>query len=211
MQETRRQILEILKRRGEVTVQELSRELALTSVTVRHHLEVLRSEGYITDPEARRSNRPGRPRYVYRLTAMAADLFPSNYSGLAEALLTAMEGQLSAETREVLLHAAAKRIAAEAEPLPEEPDERMQHVVAFLNQRGFTARWEGVGEGEYLIYIANCPYHYVTQGHPQVCRLDELTLGYLTKGQLSRVRGYANRGEVCVYRVRIGQAAEKET
>ncbi len=210
MQETRRQILEILKRRGEVTVQELSRELALTSVTVRHHLEVLRSEGYITEPEARRSNRPGRPRYVYRLTAMAADLFPSNYSGLAEALLAAMERQLSVEEREALLHTAAKRIAAEAEPLPEEPDERVQKVVAFLNQHGFTARWErvgevGNGEVEYLIHIANCPYHYVTQGHPQVCRLDELTLAYLTGGELSRVRGYANRGEVCVYRVRIGR------
>ena len=38
MQDTRQQILEILKRLGEVTVQELSRELGLTSVTVRSNL-----------------------------------------------------------------------------------------------------------------------------------------------------------------------------
>ena len=53
MQDTRQQILEILKRLGEVTVQDLSNELRLTSVTVRHHLEILRSEGYITEPEIR--------------------------------------------------------------------------------------------------------------------------------------------------------------
>ncbi len=62
MQDTRQQILEIMKRLGEVTVQDLSTELGLTSVTVRHHLEILRSEGYISDPEIVRSSRPGRPR-----------------------------------------------------------------------------------------------------------------------------------------------------
>jgi DeoR family suf operon transcriptional repressor len=103
MQDTRQQILEILKRLGEVTVQELSNELQLTSVTVRHHLEILRSEGYITEPEIRHSNRPGRPRYVYRLTSTAADLFPNNYSGLASALLDSIRECVSQDDQDFML------------------------------------------------------------------------------------------------------------
>ena len=158
MQDTRQQILEILKRRGEVTVQELSRELNLTSVTVRHHLEILRSEGYITEPEIHRSNRPGRPRYVYRLTSTAADLFPNNYSGLANAMLDTLKTCLPQEEQLNFLRETAKRMVAGAGDLPSNRDARMDSALAFMNQQGFVARWDKDKDGQYFIYVSSCPY-----------------------------------------------------
>lgn len=205
MQDTRRQILEILKRHGEVTVQDLSSELGLTSVTVRHHLEILRSEGYITEPEVRRSNRPGRPRYVYRLTSTAADLFPNNYSGLATALLDTLEEALPPEQREDLLAATAQRMAEEVGELPADPAQRVESVTAFLKKQGFVIRWEQDQEGRFLIHISNCPYHYVAQKHGETCAIDEMMLSHLFDGTLTRVEGHAHKGGVCTYAIELSE------
>ncbi len=212
MQDTRWQILEILKKCGEVTVQELSRRLDLTSVTVRHHLEILRAEGYVTDPEIRHSNRPGRPRYIYKLAEAAADLFPNNYRGLAEALLETIQENVEPGMYHELLDKTAQYLAASVGELPEDRDERMECIVAYLNQQGFIARWrkeqwsgdlaQRKPEGaDYYIYISNCPYHYVAQHHSGTCEIDERLIQLLTEGKLERVEGYASQNETCVYRI----------
>jgi predicted ArsR family transcriptional regulator len=193
--------LEILKRRGEITVQELSQELDLTSVTVRHHLEILRSEGYITDPEVRRSNRPGRPRYVYRLTSMAADLFPNNYSGLADALLRALNENVDEEQREALLEKTAHKLSEGAEDLPEDREARLDGIVSYLKKLGFVSRWEETEAGEYNLYVCNCPYHYVAESHPEVCQIDRIMLGELTGARLERFQGHASNNALCGYQL----------
>ncbi len=201
MQDTRQQILEILKRKGEVTVQELSRELTLTSVTVRHHLEILRSEGYITEPEVRRSCRPGRPRYVYRLTSTAADLFPTNYSGLANALLEALKNTIEPEKRKELLRDVGRQLAAGAGELPEEHEKRLNYVIAYIKQLGFVARWERDANGAYHIFVCNCPYHYVAQYHPETCLIDEVMLAELTGATLTRTEERASEDAFCRYQL----------
>ncbi|MBN1260875.1 MAG: ArsR family transcriptional regulator [Anaerolineae bacterium] len=201
MQDTRQQILEILKRHGEVTVQELSRELGLTSVTVRHHLEILRSEGYITEPEVRRSNRPGRPRYVYRLTSMAADLFPNNYSGLANALLEVLQKDVAPQERQRIIEGVARQLASGAGELPEAPEERLDSIISYIKQLGFVARWEKGHADDYHIYICNCPYHYVAQNHPETCTIDEIMLRSLTGAHLERIQGRASHNAICGYEV----------
>ncbi len=202
MQDTRQQILEILKRRGEITVQDLSRALKLTSVTVRHHLEILRSEGYITEPEVRRSSRPGRPRYVYRLTSTAADLFPNNYSGLANALFTALTEHTNAEEREQLLKEAAQNLALGVGELPTAPLPRLQAIVSYLKQLGFVTRLETQPDGEHYLHICNCPYHYVAQQHPEICKLDFYMLqALLDPATLERLPGHAFEDDLCRYKI----------
>lgn len=203
MQDTRQQILEIMKRHGEVTVQELSNELGLTSVTVRHHLEILRSEGYISDPEVRRSNRPGRPRYVYHLTSTAADLFPNNYSGLASALLGSIAECMSPEERDEILEHAAERIAQRATNLPDRPRDRVESVVTFLNQQGYVSRWEEDDEHDqrYLIYVSSCPYFHVSQAYSETCEIDRHMMQLLAgpETQVKRLKNAGSKGGLCVY------------
>lgn len=203
MQDTRQQILEIMKRHGEVTVQELSNELGLTSVTVRHHLEILRSEGYISDPEVKRSNRPGRPRFVYRLTSTAADLFPNNYSGLASALLGSIEECMAPEERDDLLQRAARRIAERVGDLPLNPRDRIQSVVTFLNQQGYVSRWEKDADkkGQFFIYISSCPYFHVSQTHSETCQIDRNMVQLLAgpETRVQRLKDEAKSSGLCVY------------
>ena len=212
MQDTRQQILEILKRDQEGTVQDLSQQLGLTSVTVRHHLEILRAEGYITEPEVQRSNRPGRPRYIYQLTSTAADLFPNNYSGLTNALLDALEDRLSPQEYVELLEDAAHRMADKAGRLPLDPKdrvERVERITDFLNCQGFVARWEEEGDGRFSITISNCPYHYVVQQHTEVCRIDEVILQSLVGGELTPKKREAYEGGLCRYELSWSEEANE--
>ena len=183
MQDTRQQILEIIKRHGEATVRELSQELGLTSVTVRHHLEILRSQGYISDPEISRTNKPGRPRFVYRLTSTAADLFPNNYSGLASALLEAVEDCIP--------------------PLPQDPQERIDSIVLFLNQQGYVSRWveDPKHPRRYLIHISSCPYQHVSETHSAPCHIDQHLIEILAgeNAVVTRTETGAKDGKLCTY------------
>ncbi len=203
MQDTRQQILEIIKRHGEATVRELSQELGLTSVTVRHHLEILRSQGYIADPEISRTNKPGRPRFVYRLTSTAADLFPNNYSGLASALLEAVEDCVPPSACQALLELTAKHIAERAGPLPQDPQERVESIVRFLNQQGYVSRWvkDPKHPGRYLIHISSCPYQHVSETHSAPCYIDQHLIEILAgeSAVVTRVETKAKDGKLCTY------------
>ena len=84
MQETRRQILDILKAAGEATVDEIVEALHerrgkdITAVTVRHHLIRLQEDQLIAAPQLRHRNTPGRPQHIYALTEKATAQFPNN-------------------------------------------------------------------------------------------------------------------------------------
>ncbi len=202
MQDTRQRILKIIEERGEATVKELSEALGLTSVTIRHHLEILKREGYVSAPQIRRSSRPGRPRYVYCLAPRAIDLFPSNYNGLAESLLAALESHLPQEERRRILETVGRAMAAQVGPLPKEQDARIQAVLDYMKQLGFTARAEKVEEGRYRLYISHCPYRRISRAHPETCYVDETMLTVLTGGHLHRLSGErAGEDHLCSYEI----------
>ncbi len=177
MQQTRQYILEILHERGEATVDELVQSLrerinhAITAVTVRHHLDILRSEELISAPAIRRRRTPGRPVYVYQLAEKALEYFPNNYQNLAAALLNQIKTTLPSGQINVILERVADQMVANAEILNLPMENRLEHVVLYLNQQGYDAAWETCPEG-YLIHTHNCPYHQIAGDHQELCGMD---------------------------------------
>jgi predicted ArsR family transcriptional regulator len=203
MQATRKRILEILKERGQATVDELSEQLDLTSVTVRHHLDVLRSDGLIEPPVVRHRSSPGRPQYVYMLASRAADYFPRNFGGLSNRLLDSMRTNLDENQINVIFEGVTNRFAAEA-PQPvagEALEETVERVTTFLDAHGYVARWERVADG-YLIHTSNCPYEGSASGYPELCAMD-LALVTSLLGQAPERQGRLVEGcGSCCYLVR---------
>jgi predicted ArsR family transcriptional regulator len=85
LESTRQAILQILRRRGGVSVDELATELGLAGATVRRHLDVLLRDDYVRVSQAR--GRTGRPRYLFTLTEAGEELFPHHYVRLTSRLL----------------------------------------------------------------------------------------------------------------------------
>jgi predicted ArsR family transcriptional regulator len=204
MQVTRQRILEILKERGEATIDELSEALELTSVTIRHHLDILRGEGLVEVPEVKRRATPGRPQFVYTLTDAAGDYFPKNYAGFANLMISEIKGRLEPAELDRILRGMAHRMAADApKPSPGESlEQRLTRLVNFLNQKGYIAKWEKSQEGDsYFLHTSNCPYRDISHNHTQVCVMDTTLISELLGAVPERV-SWMTAGEFeCTYHI----------
>ncbi len=203
MQKTRQKILQYLKQHGEATVEDLSRTLDdLTPVTVRHHLDVLRSDGMVSAPEIRHRTTPGRPRYVYGLTEKAESIFPKNVNSLATHMISELKQTVNDSQLNVIFEGLADRMASEFDAGPEgEPFEaRLDRVVTHLTEHGYEARWEPNDQG-YVIHTSNCPYGGVADNHDEICLLDIRYISHLL-GVIPRRLGHLREGEEsCSYLV----------
>ena len=196
----RQQIVEILKRTGSATVEELSESLGINSVTVRHHLDVLQSEGLIAEPLIQHRSTAGRPQYKYALSAAANKVFPKNYNGLAGQLLEEIKSRHDAREIKVIFEDMGHRIAAElpAAVTGETTEQRLDRITDFLNQKGYLAHWKNSEEG-IMLYTCNCPYNGLVEKHPELCAMDVSLMASLTGAVPQCVCRIADKKESCGY------------
>ena len=74
---TREKILMLLKKKGPLAIEDLGKELNITSMGIRQHLLSLERRGLIAYSTKRQGI--GRPAFMYMLTDYADDLFPKSY------------------------------------------------------------------------------------------------------------------------------------
>ena len=203
MQQTRKIILSYLKEHCQATVDELAEVLDLTSVTVRHHLDVLRSEGLVAEPVIRHRTSRGRPQYTYTLTEKASQYFPKNYDALASKVLAEIKAASTPQVINVIFEGVANRFAAEApRPAPGEPiTNRLDRAVAFLNARGYVAHWEATSAG-YVLYTCNCPYEALTAEHGELCGMDKALIGSLVGAAPQCLTRVADGSSSCSFLIR---------
>jgi predicted ArsR family transcriptional regulator len=203
MQETRRFILEILRRRRQATVDDIVAELqkqrgSITAVTVRHHLKLLQEEDLITSPELRRRSSPGRPQYIYTLTDKAREHFPNNYQRLAEGMLEELQKHLPPEGVNVILEGVANQMAAEAYVPEGNLSDRLNVAVDYLTDRGYEARWEPCTDG-YVLFTSNCPYHHISERNVALCEMDMRLISSLLSVVPRRITRVVDGDETCSY------------
>ena len=206
MQQTRRHILDILKLRGEATVDEIVEDLQanhgkdITAVTVRHHLTRLHEDDLIAAPQLRHRNTPGRPQHVYSLSEKATAQFPNNFQRLAEGLLQGLQTHLPPDGVNVILEDVAVNMAEEAQIADLPFEERLDMAVAYLNDRGYEAHYES-SEDNYLLYTSNCPYHHLASSNTALCDMDMRLIASLV-GVVPRRMAHVIQGDnACVYQI----------
>ncbi len=199
MQETRQRILELIKMRGEATVGELTRELGLTAVTIRHHLDVLQRQGLIGPPQIRRRPGPGRPQHIYRLASEAESLFPKRYDRLMEAIVEELESRLSPEEMDAFIHGIVERMARHVQAA-ESPSvaARLGVALEFLNGMGYLASVDEEEKG-FRLTVANCPYERVARTYSLPCKVDAQLLHRLTGVEPERIQQIAAGENRCVF------------
>jgi predicted ArsR family transcriptional regulator len=209
MQETRRHILEILRRQEQLTVDAIVDMLrtryakGITAVTVRHHLNILQQEGLITEPELRHRNTPGRPQHVYMLTEKAQQVFPNNYQPLLAQLIQQLHNQLPSNGVNVIFDGVASGLAANmAELPPMTVNQRMDIVVEYLTELGYDAYWESSEQG-FILHTRNCPYHHIAQNTDALCSMDLRLISLLVGSVPRRLCRVAEGENTCAYLISI--------
>ena len=172
MQHTRRQILDCIKLKGGMSVDQLGRELQVMPVTIRAHINVL-ERGKLVKRREMRTGRAGRPRIVYSLTDAAEDLFPKDYDHLAASLISNMRDLYGNDSvKEVLKRVGVEMARSNADEVKSEDlGERIKGATRVMNKIGSLATWERDRNG-YSVTAHNCPYLHVANEFADICDME---------------------------------------
>lgn len=168
-QGTRRRLLELLKRAGAMTADELAEELEITSMGVRQHLQTLERDGLVTHDCEQRGM--GRPCNVYQLTDDGDELFPRTYAQMANALLGAAR-QLDGESGvNRLLEARNEKLEAQYQGRMADKGfaERVGELARIRTEEGYMADWEQLDEDTFVLREHNCAICQIAKQCTQAC------------------------------------------
>jgi len=137
MKNTKESILEQLLLLQNTTISQLSEILAISEISVRHHLMSLEAEGIITSSEERHG--VGRPRFVYHLTEKGFQNVPTNYIKLSDQALTTMEHFLGTDKLLELFKQIGRDLAetVASSVSSQDPEEKLEQFASHLTQDGF--------------------------------------------------------------------------
>ena len=184
VQGTRDAILNILRLRRGVSVDELARELELAGASVRRHLEVLRRDSYVSFEQVR--GRTGRPRHAFSLTEEGAELFPHHYVRQTHRLLDEIvalavddtAGRDGTALADLVFDKMSARLAEEYGPRVSGTtiEERTRSAAALLAEEGLDFEVT-CDDGEVRLLGRGCPcMRFAGEGHALSCDHDRRLL-----------------------------------
>jgi DeoR family transcriptional regulator, suf operon transcriptional repressor len=204
MPETRRVMLNTLKRRGELGSDELATETGITASGARQHLGSLERDGLIERREIREG--VGRPRIAYRLTKAADALYPRTYHDLTNELLDYVSDddpelleRIFARRRERRLKNATARLQGFATL-----EARVHELTRILDEDGYVADVTPLEDGDgYRITEHNCAILGVAMKYGQACGSElEFIRAALPDAEIQRVQHIVSGAFSCTYEVR---------
>jgi DeoR family suf operon transcriptional repressor len=199
--ETRRRILEQVKRGGNTTADAISVELGVTLSGARQVLTALERDGLLAHTPERGG--PGRPRHVYALTAAGDALFPRAYAELTNELLEYVEDEDPVLLERIFTRRAERRLQrAQARTVGLSFPERVAAVASILDEDGYLADFSRREDGAYVITEHNCAVLGVAlrYGHACSSELDFLRAA-LPEAEVTRIAHRIQGGHVCAYLV----------
>jgi len=184
--------------RNQCTINELAGSVNINPISVRHHLNKLEAEGYVSSFEEKHG--VGRPRRLYSLTESGRELFPTRYLRLTTRLLAQLKDTLPPAMVGKLFKQMALDMASDYQSLlaGQSLEERLNTVKILLKQEGFEIDWEQIGD-EYQLREINCPYFHISQDHPEVCIVDQTLISTLLSIPIEKVKCVLNGDTLCSY------------
>ena len=169
---TRRQILELLKRKGDMTAGQLAREIGITSMGVRQHLSGLERDDLVETRIVRQDR--GRPAHYFGLTDEAERLFPVRYGQLAVELLEQIAETDGPEKVDGLFGLRTERLeAAYKLQMAGQPFAEQVRVLAEIRDReGYMAE-SHADDDEYILVEHHCPIYEIARRFPRVCQYEQ--------------------------------------
>jgi predicted ArsR family transcriptional regulator len=199
--QTRHEILDLLRRRGQMTATELSETLGIGAVGVRQHIVLLERDGLVHTPAVRRG--VGRPSHLYALTPAAEALFPRRYDRLlmdALAFIAEQGGQtavdqLFAKRRRNLAEQYAPRLAGKSRA------DQVAELAAILTEQGYMCDWEQLPGRGFALIEHNCPVDCVAREYHQTCSHELMLYEDILGVPLVREETISEGGSCCRYRI----------
>lgn len=203
--DTKQQLLELMKRRGEITLHDAVEVIDRARPTLRDHLDQMGRDGLV----ARRSQRQGRgrPCMCYRLTPVADRLFPQREGAVFAEFLEYLQDEgrddlieeFFTSFWETRLEEVRERVDG-----PVEAADRQQVIDALeavLREEGFMPE-VCCDEGRVTIRECNCPFADIVEATEMPCSLEKCFYETLF-GHAERTSHIPGGDEVCAYELPV--------
>lgn len=199
--ESRKQLLDLVKRRGEVTAGQAHEAIDLAVTTIRQHLTELEHRDLVerhSRPEGR-----GRPKAYFRLTARGRQMYPSRDDHLLTELLDFLSregfhGAIDEFFRDYWNRRGRQLQRRFDEAGAESLPQRLEILREFLAEQGFMPEIKLDDEGLEL-RECNCPLEATVASTRLPCRLEAQFLEEALQQSLSRVEYIPDGHNACVY------------
>ncbi len=167
---TRDEILELLKRHGSLSVDQMAGHLSITPMGVRQHLNILEKDGLVSCQAVRRGL--GRPSHLYSLTVAAREYFPQSYETFALTLLDDIQSTQGDDVVDELFRHRADKLAEQLKQKVSGPDlkTRVSQLSQALDESGSMTSFEEVSDATFVLNEHNCGILGVALHFPQACR-----------------------------------------
>ena len=201
---TKRALLNSLKKRGDLSVDELAKTLHMTVSGVRQQLSAMQRDGLVTFDEIRSG--PGRPRYVYRLTSAADGLYPRAYAEITNELLEYVEDADPELLEAIFARRRERRIErARMRMTDKSLSEQVQELAKILDEDGYLADCTKVGDTTWLVTEHNCAIFGVAMRYGQACSSEiEFIRAVMPDAQVERISHMVAGEHHCSYRITLG-------
>jgi predicted ArsR family transcriptional regulator len=197
----RTRILDLLKRRGGLSVQDIAQELGITTVATRKHLAVLQEDGLVT--LGSRTGSRGRPATVYALSATGEATFPRAYHQLVVDLLQDLSRLEGENHLDELFDLRNERLAKTYQiRLAGKPfSEAVRELARARDDDGYMASVEASADGGFVLSEHNCPIFDVAQRFPQACTCEHQLFERVLGAPVKRVSTQAEGAAACRYHI----------
>jgi predicted ArsR family transcriptional regulator len=171
-------ILDLLRKRGALSVAELAEITQVTATAVRQRLTRLMAQGYI-ERFASKAGR-GRPSHSYSLTDAGRRKTGANFADLAMALWQEIREIKDPNVRRGLLQRLSRRMAAMyGERIRGETlEEKMQSLVELFAERQVPFSVDGTKQLPILTALA-CPYPDLAEQDHSICAMERIMFSEL--------------------------------
>lgn len=204
---TRKVLLTLMKTRGPLAVSEMAKQLGITEMAVRRHLNTLERDGLIEAKISRQAM--GRPSHLYSLTVAADDLFPKNYHMLTLDLLEELQAEAGSEQVSRLFEGRKQKMLDKyaARMTGKTLEDRVAELAEIQNASGYMASWEKNENGNYTLNEYNCPITQVANQYEEACKCELKLFEKLLNTQVERTECMTKGGCKCSYQIKNKAAA----
>jgi len=196
---TREKIIFLLKKKGPLSIDDLSRLMGITPMGIRQHLISLERKGFV-DYIARRYG-VGRPAFLYKLTGKADDLFPKAYHTFILNTLKELEKKDGRDKVEEIFRWRKERMLRDkAEAISEKKNlqDKVYALKDMLESDGYLVDLD-MDDKNFILKEFNCPIAKVASEFREACKYELQTFRELLRKDVTRQECMAEGSPSCTY------------
>ncbi len=167
---TQDRILQLIKTQGEKTASELGRDLNITSMGARQHLERMESEGLLISKDVKQG--VGRPKRFWSLSEKSLQHFPDRHDQLTLDMLISIKNVFGDQGLEQLINHRSQTTKnlyrIELDKIISLED-KVSTLTRIRSEEGYMAGYSSV-DNDFLFYENHCPICFAASACQNFCR-----------------------------------------